>query len=47
MVSSIAFGDPERGLACVVITSGLLDPLSNARRLREITGAILAACAGE
>ncbi len=44
MVSSIGLGDPGRGLACVVITSGLLDPMGNARRLREATGAVLKAC---
>ena len=44
MVSSIAFGDPERQLACVIITNGLLDPLTNARRLRGVTEAILSAC---
>jgi CubicO group peptidase (beta-lactamase class C family) len=44
MVSSVAFGDPERGLACVVITTGLLDAMGNARRLREVTGAVVEAC---
>ena len=38
MVSSVALGDPANGLSCVVITTGLLDPLTNARRLREATG---------
>jgi hypothetical protein len=28
----------------VVITTGLLDPMGNARRLREVTGAVLEAC---
>ncbi len=46
MVSSVAFADPERGLACVVITTGLLDVMGNARRLREVTGAVLEACQG-
>lgn len=41
MVSSVALGDPDRELACVVITTGLLDAMGNARRLREVTGGIL------
>jgi CubicO group peptidase (beta-lactamase class C family) len=45
MVSSVGLGDPDRGLACVVITNGLLDPLTNARRLRAVTGAAVRACA--
>ncbi|MCZ6730209.1 MAG: serine hydrolase [SAR324 cluster bacterium] len=44
MVSSVALGDPELGLACAVITTGLLDPMGNARRLREVTGAMVEAC---
>jgi CubicO group peptidase (beta-lactamase class C family) len=44
MVSTIAFADPESGLACVVLTTGLLDPLTNARRLREANGPIVKAC---
>jgi len=44
MVSSVALGDPARGLSCVVLTTGLLPPLANARRLREVNGAVLAAC---
>lgn len=44
MVSSVAFADPERALACVVITNGLIDPLGNGRRLREANGPILQAC---
>ena len=47
MVSSVAMGDPERHLACVVITSGLLDPMTNARRLRGVTGAAVKACRGQ
>ncbi len=46
MVSSVGFADPQRGLVCVVITSGLLDPVSNSRRLREANGPIIAACGG-
>ena len=38
MVSTVALGDPETGLACVAITNGLLDPMTNARRLRDLTG---------
>ena len=44
MVSSVAMGDPDRHLACVVITTGLLDPMGNARRLRAVTGAVVRAC---
>jgi CubicO group peptidase (beta-lactamase class C family) len=44
MVSCVAFGDPELGLACVVLTTGLLDPMTNARRLREANGPIVKAC---
>jgi len=44
LVSSVAFGDPFHQLSCVVITTGLLDPMTNARRLREVNGAILEAC---
>ena len=44
MVSGVAFADPESGLACVVVTTGLLDPLTNARRLREVNGPIVRAC---
>jgi CubicO group peptidase (beta-lactamase class C family) len=44
MVSSVGMGDPERQLACVVLTTGLLDPMGNARRLRAVTGAALRAC---
>ena len=44
MVSSVALGDPARELACVVITTGLLDAMGNARRLREVTGAVVEAC---
>jgi CubicO group peptidase (beta-lactamase class C family) len=45
MVSSVAFADPERALACVVITNGLIDPLNNGRRLRDANGPLLKACA--
>jgi len=38
MVSTVGLGDPEHGLTCVVVTTGLLDPMTNARRLREATG---------
>jgi CubicO group peptidase (beta-lactamase class C family) len=38
MVSTVGLGDPALGLACAVVTTGLLDPLTNARRLREATG---------
>ena len=44
LVSSVALGDPERGVSCAVITTGLLDPIGNARRLREVNGAVLEAC---
>lgn len=44
MVSSVGLADPEHGLSCVVITTGLLDPLSNSRRLRELNGAAIRAC---
>jgi CubicO group peptidase (beta-lactamase class C family) len=44
MVSSVGMGDPDRRLACVVVTNGLLDPLSNARRLRAVTSAAIRAC---
>ena len=44
MVSTVAFADPETGLACVVITTGLLDPMTNARRLREVNGQVVKAC---
>jgi CubicO group peptidase (beta-lactamase class C family) len=38
MVSTVGLADPEHGLACVVVTTGLLDPMTNARRLREVSG---------
>ncbi|MEE8433962.1 MAG: serine hydrolase domain-containing protein [bacterium] len=38
MVSTVALGDPDSGIACAVVTTGLLDPITNARRLREVTG---------
>jgi CubicO group peptidase (beta-lactamase class C family) len=44
LVSSVAFADPARALACVVITNGLVDPLTNGRRLREANGPLLRAC---
>jgi len=44
MVSCVAFADPESGLVCVVITTGLLDPLTNARRLRDANGPVVKAC---
>ena len=44
MVSSVGMGDPDRRLACIVITTGLLDPLGSARRLRAVTGACVRAC---
>ena len=43
MVSSVGLGDPATGLACVAVTTGLLDPMTNARRLRELTGVALEA----
>lgn len=46
MVSSVALGDPEFALSCVVVTTGLLDPMTNARRLREITGSAITAITG-
>jgi CubicO group peptidase (beta-lactamase class C family) len=46
MVSTVGLGDPERGLGCVVVTTGLLDPMTNARRLRALTGTAVAACGG-
>jgi CubicO group peptidase (beta-lactamase class C family) len=45
MVSSVAFADPERGLVCAVLTTGLIDPLNNGRRLRDVNGPLLKACA--
>ncbi|MBI4082925.1 MAG: beta-lactamase family protein [Candidatus Lambdaproteobacteria bacterium] len=44
LVSTVALGDPDRGLACVILTTGLLPPLANARRLREVSGRVIAAC---
>jgi len=44
MVSAVAFADPDAGLVCVVVTTGLLDALTNARRLREVNGPIVRAC---
>ncbi|HUJ73639.1 MAG TPA: serine hydrolase domain-containing protein, partial [bacterium] len=44
MVSSVAFADPVSGLVCIVITTGLLDPVTNAQRLRAINGPIVKAC---
>ncbi len=44
MVSTIAFADPDSALVCVVVTTGLLDPMTNARRLREANGPIVKAC---
>lgn len=44
MVSSVGLGDPVWGLSCVVITTGLLDPMTNARQLREATGGAFEAC---
>lgn len=41
MVSTVALGDPVHGVSCVVLTTGLLDPMTNARRLREVTGTAL------
>lgn len=38
MVSTVGLGDPVHGLGCAVLTTGLLDPMTNARRLRELTG---------
>lgn len=43
MVSTVGLADPEHGLSCVVITTGLLDPMTNARRLRDATGAAIRA----
>lgn len=44
MVSTVGWADPEEHLSCVVLTTGLLDPMTNARRLREISGAAVRAC---
>jgi hypothetical protein len=44
LVSTVALGDPECGVACAVVTTGLLDPITNARRLREATGSAVRAC---
>ena len=44
MVSTVAFADPDSGLVCVAITTGLLDPQTNARRLREANGPLVKAC---
>jgi CubicO group peptidase (beta-lactamase class C family) len=46
MVSTVGLGDPVHGLACVVVTTGLLDPIGNARRLREVTGTAVRAVRG-
>ncbi len=43
MVSSVGVADPANGLVCVAITTGLIDPLTNARRLRALTGAAVLA----
>ena len=43
MVSTVALGDPDCGIACAVVTTGLLDPITNARRLREVTGTAIRA----
>ncbi len=44
MVSSIGLGDPETGLAVAIVTTGLLDPMTNARRLRRASAAAFDAC---
>jgi CubicO group peptidase (beta-lactamase class C family) len=44
MVSGVSFADPDSGLVCVTVTTGLLDPLTNARRLREANGPVVKAC---
>ena len=43
MVTSIGVADPANGLVCVAITTGLIDPLTNARRLRTLSGAAILA----
>ena len=43
MVSTVGLADPVHGLTCVVITTGLLDPMTNARRLRDATGGAIRA----
>ena len=47
MVSTVALGDPDSGIACAVVTTGLLDPMTNARRLREVTGTAIRAIQSE
>ncbi len=47
MVSTVALGDPVSGIACAVVTTGLLDPMTNARRLREVTGTAIRAIQAE
>lgn len=42
-VSCVALADPEHGLVFVALTTGLLDPLTNARRLRELSGSAVEA----
>lgn len=44
LVSSVGFADPAHGIACVIITTGLLEAMTNARRLREVSAGVLAAC---
>ena len=45
MVSSVGFADPVVGLAMAVVSTGLLDPMTNARRLRAVSAGAYAACA--
>lgn len=44
LVSSVAFADPVPGIACAIVTTGLLEAMTNARRLREVNGAVLESC---
>ena len=44
MVSSVGFADPVSGLVCIIVTTGLLDAMGNARRLREVNGPALESC---
>ena len=44
LVSSVGLADPEKGIACVVVTTGLLDAMTNARRLRDATQGALESC---
>lgn len=44
--SSVGFADPETGLACVIITNGLVDLASNQTRLGSVADAVNVAISG-